>query len=144
MAWASTRSVLGLIVVLSIPVNWPDGQHFAERGLLLVVTAAVILGSVLLQGLTLHRAVHGAELGGGDQAQHEEEQAGQAAADARRQVGKEATHPEGFAAERRTLVELRENNEIGDEALRRLLRETDLRKRAGEDDASPGAPPPNP
>lgn len=144
MAWASTRSVLGLIVVLSVPASWPDGQNFAERELLLVVTAAVILGSVLMQGLTLRRVVHGAELGGGGQAQHEEDQARQAAADARRQVGKEAAHPEGFAAERRTLVALRENNEIGDEALRRLLRETDLRKRAGEGDASPGAPPPNP
>lgn len=144
MAWASTRSVLGLIVVLSVPASWPDGQPFAERGLLLVVAAAVILGSVLLQGLTLRRAVHGAELGGGGQAQREEEQARQAAANAKRQVGKEAAHPEGFAAERRTLVGLRENNEIGDEALRRLLRETDLRKRAGEGDASPGAPPPNP
>lgn len=144
MAWASTRSVLGLIVVLSVPASWPDGQPFAERGLLLVVTAAVILGSVLLQGLTLRRALHRAELGGGGQAKHEEEGARQATANARRQVGKEAAHPESFAAERRALVGLRENDEIGDEALRRLLRETDLRKRAGEGDASPGAPPPNP
>jgi hypothetical protein len=53
-------------------------------------------------------------------------------------------HPEGVAAERRALVGLRERDEIGDEALRRLLREADLRKRAGEGDASPGAPPPNP
>ena len=74
----------------------------------------------------------------------EEERARQAAANAKRQVGKDAAHPEGFAAERRALVGLRENNEIGDEALRRLLRETDLRKRVGENDASPGAPPPNP
>lgn len=144
MAWASTRSVLGLIVVLSVPAAWPDGHPFAERGLLLVVAAGVILGSVLLQGLTLRRAVRGAELGGAGQAQREEEQARRVAADARRQVGKEATHPEGFAAERRALVGLRESDEIGDEALRRLLRETDLRKRAGEGDASPGAPPPNP
>ncbi|WP_043367367.1 cation:proton antiporter [Belnapia sp. F-4-1] len=144
MAWASTRSVLGLIVVLSVPASWPDGQPFAERGLLLVVAAGVILGSVLLQGLTLRRTLHGAELGGGGQAEHEEERARQATADAKRQLGKEAAHPETFAAERRALVGLRENDEIGDEALRRLLRETDLRKRAGEGDASPGAPPPNP
>ena len=53
-------------------------------------------------------------------------------------------HPQVIAAERRVLIRLRERNEIGDEVLRRLLREADLRKRAGEGDASPGAPPPAP
>jgi len=38
----------------------------------------------------------------------------------------------------------RERDEIGDEAMRRLLRETDLRKRAAEGDASPGGAPPKP
>ncbi len=49
-----------------------------------------------------------------------------------------------FSWSAQALIGLRENDEIGDDVLRRLLRETDLRKRAGEGDASPGAPPPNP
>jgi CPA1 family monovalent cation:H+ antiporter len=144
MAWASTRSVLGLIVVLSVPVSWPNGEPFRERSLLLVVAAGVILSSVVLQGLTLRRAVRSTELSGSGQAKHEEGRARHAAAEARREVGQDSMHPEGVAAERRALVGLRERDEIGDEALRRLLREADLRKRAGEGDASPGAPPPNP
>jgi CPA1 family monovalent cation:H+ antiporter len=146
MAWASTRSVLGLIVVLSVPSEWPNGEPFVERGLLLLVAAMVILGSVALQGLTLQRAVRAAALGGGEEAKGEEARARRLAADAKSEAGlnDDRGDPEGFAAERRALLRLREHNEIGDEALRRLLRETDLRKRAAEGDASPGAPPPQP
>jgi NhaP-type Na+/H+ or K+/H+ antiporter len=146
MAWASTRSVLGLIVVLSVPSEWPNGDPFLERGLLLLVAAMVILGSVALQGLTLHRAVRAAALGGGEESKGEEARVRRLAADARSEAGlnDDRADPEGFAAERRALLRLREHNEIGDEALRRLLREMDLRKRAAEGDASPGAPPPQP
>ncbi|SDC24292.1 cation:proton antiporter domain-containing protein [Belnapia rosea] len=144
MAWASTRSVIGLVVVLSVPAAWPDGRPFAERELLLVVASGVILGSVLLQGLTLRRIIQGAKLSGRGQAKREEDRARQVATDARHEVGKDAVHPEGLAAERRALLGLREHDELGDEALRRLLREADLRKRASESDASPGAAPPNP
>jgi monovalent cation/hydrogen antiporter len=145
MAWASTRSVLGLIVVLSAPAAWPDGRPFEERDLLLVVAALVILGSVAVQGLSLRRAVRAAALAGGRQAEREERRAREVAAAARREAGaEEEAHPEGFAAERRALVRMRERDEIGDEAMRRLLRETDLRKRAAEGDASPGGAPPKP
>ena len=145
MAWASTRSVLGLIVVLSAPVAWPDGTPFVERGLLLLVAALVILASIGIQGLTLRRAVRAAALRGGGNAGREAERARTAATGAREGVaGGEAAHPEGLAAERRTLLGLRERDEIGDETLRNLLREMDLRRRAAEGDAEPGAPPPRP
>ena len=52
--------------------------------------------------------------------------------------------PDALAAERQALVRLREEDRIGDEVLRRMLRETDLRERVGEGDALPGAGPPNP
>ena len=35
MAWSSTRSVIGLLVALSIPATSPDGSPFQERGLIL-------------------------------------------------------------------------------------------------------------
>lgn len=148
MAWASTRSVLGLVVALSIPVSaGPDGARiFAERELVLVVAAGVILGSVLVQGLTLRAAVHRAALGGEAEAGREEARARRVAAEARRRATAEAAGEDaaGFDAERRALVRLRERNEIGDEVMRRQLRETDLRDRVTEGDASPGAGPPNP
>ena len=57
MAWACTRSVIGLVLALSLPPS------FDYRGLVLVVAALLILGSVLLQGLTLRPAVLAAALG---------------------------------------------------------------------------------
>jgi NhaP-type Na+/H+ or K+/H+ antiporter len=53
MAWASTRSAIGLIIALSIPAALPDGRPFVERDLILVVAALAIVGSILLQVLTL-------------------------------------------------------------------------------------------
>src|SRR3712207_9494280 len=52
MSWASTRSVIGLVIALSVPAALPDGHPFAERDLILAVAAVMIVGSVLLQGLT--------------------------------------------------------------------------------------------
>src|SRR3712207_8596157 len=31
MSWASTRSVIGLVIALSVPAALPDGHPFAER-----------------------------------------------------------------------------------------------------------------
>ena len=53
---------MGLLVALSIPATLPHGEPFPDRELILVVGALVILGSVLLQGLTLRPAVRSAAL----------------------------------------------------------------------------------
>jgi hypothetical protein len=45
---------------------------------------------------------------------------------------------------RRTVLELRAENRIGDEVAREMLRETDLHQRATEESPLPGAGPPNP
>jgi NhaP-type Na+/H+ or K+/H+ antiporter len=142
MAWASTRSVIGLIAALSIPVSLPDGQPTPGRDLILVIAALVILGSVLVQGLTLRAAVQGAGLARPEAAKEEESQAREAAT-----VAREAAIGDGHEAERRTLAELRERDEIGDEALRKLLRESDLRERVKEAEsggAGTGGGPPQP
>jgi CPA1 family monovalent cation:H+ antiporter len=55
-----------------------------------------------------------------------------------------STPVNGFDAERMALLRLREDNSIGDEVLRKMLRETDLRSRAAEKDTLPGAGAPNP
>jgi hypothetical protein len=53
-------------------------------------------------------------------------------------------HEEELAAERKALLELRERDRIGDEVLDEKMRETDLRERVTEENAMPGAGPPNP
>ena len=144
MAWASTQSVLGLVVALSIPAAGRAGEPFGERGLVVVVASLVILGSVVVQGLTLRVVVRKAGLGGQKETQQEEKKARDLATAARKEVPTDDSHPDSLAAERRALLRLRERDEIGDEALRRLLREADLRGRAAEGDGRTGAGPPNP
>ena len=137
MAWASTRSVIGLVVALSLPPGMED------RGLVLVVAALLILGSVVAQGLTLRPAVLAAALGDEAEEEREVELATRAANAAAEEAGEEE---DGLRAARRTLLELRETDRIGDEVLRKMLREADLKSRAAEGPAAalPGAPPPQP
>lgn len=137
MAWGSTRSAIGLLLALSIPPALPSGEAFPDRALILVVGSLVILGSVVLQGLTLKPAVHSAELAEPGEEQAEE----RLAREAMRAAG---SGPDRLAAQRQALVRLREADRIGDEVLRRMLRETDLRERVEEGDVLPGAGPPNP
>ena len=142
MAWSSTRSVIGLVIALSIPPTLPDGRAFPERDLILVVAALVILGSVLLQGLTLRAAVGRAGLNDEQEQDREEETARRAMEAANASPRRE--HANGFDSARQALLRLREQNRIGDEVLISMLRETDLTARAAEGDALPGAGPPNP
>jgi len=134
MAWASTRSVVGLLLALSIPAHFPDGTPYAERNLVVVVLALVIVGSVLAQGLSLRFFVKHAPLADDAGAGHERRLADRAVADAGGRSD----------AARRNLLKLRAENRIGDEVLRSMLREVDLRTRAAEGNALPGAGPPKP
>jgi NhaP-type Na+/H+ or K+/H+ antiporter len=138
MAWASTRSVIGLILALSIPATLPGdggGGPPVPRDLVLVMATLLIVGSVLLQGLTLNAVVRRAGL----RDEGEREREGRAAREA-----EDAAGPGDPDARRRALLALRERDRIGDELLRERLREIDLVQRAGEGGALPGAGPPNP
>lgn len=53
VSWSGTRGVVPLAAALSIPLTASDGSPLAHRDLVLVVTAAVIVLSLLVQGLTL-------------------------------------------------------------------------------------------
>ena len=137
MAWACTRSVIGLVLALSLP------PALEARGLVLVVASLLILGSVLLQGLTLRPAVRAAALGEEAEEEREVHLATRAATAA---AEKSRAEEDDLDAARRALFELRERDRIGDEALRKMLREADLRARAAEGPAAalPGAAPPSP
>ncbi len=142
MAWSSTRSVIGLVIALSVPAALADGSAFPERDLVLVVAALVILGSVVLQGLTLRAVVGRTGLSNEEEQHREEEVARRVMEAANASPGQD--HANGFDSARQALLHLREQNQIGDEVLISMLRETDLSSRAAEGDALPGAGPPNP
>jgi CPA1 family monovalent cation:H+ antiporter len=140
MAWASTRSVIALVIALSIPAQTETGAAFPERSLIVVITAFLVIGSLALQGTTLKLAVVRAALAD----ESEEEQEVELARAAIRSAAKIGGPNEPHQPARQALLALRVDNRIGDEVLTRMLRETDLNARASEENVLPGAGPPNP
>lgn len=53
VGWAGMRGVVSLAAALSLPLVLADGRPFPARSLILFVTFAVILGTLVFQGLTL-------------------------------------------------------------------------------------------
>jgi CPA1 family monovalent cation:H+ antiporter len=53
LSWAGMRGGDSLVIALAVPVMTATGQPFPARGLIIFVTFAVILGTLVLQGLTL-------------------------------------------------------------------------------------------
>lgn len=53
LGWTGMRGVVSLAAALSIPVHLNNGTDFPQRSLILFITFIVILGTLLLQGLTL-------------------------------------------------------------------------------------------
>jgi Na+/H+ antiporter len=53
LSWAGMRGGDSLVLALAVPVTAAGGQPFPARGLIIFVTFSVILGTLVLQGLTL-------------------------------------------------------------------------------------------
>jgi CPA1 family monovalent cation:H+ antiporter len=171
ISWAGMRGVVALAVALSLPTAAAGGP-FPQRGLLIALTFAVILTTLVLQGLSLPVLIRGLGISDDGTAAREETlarlEAARAALDhldslAQRghidgdvatslrevyagRVEHFSSHVDGTAAhghearprsvrdarrelndvERRTIIGMRNNNEIGDAVLRRIQRELDL------------------
>ena len=142
MTWSSTRSVIGLVIALSVPASLPDGSSFPERDLILALSTFLVIGSILLQGLTLRPLVEWAALADPRELEEEEQQARQAVREAAQAPAEK--NASSFDAARQELVHLREQDRIGDETMLGMMRETDLNARAAENEPLPGAGPPQP
>jgi CPA1 family monovalent cation:H+ antiporter len=81
VAWAGMRGVVSLAAALALPLTLADGRPFPERDLLIFLTFAVILATLVGQGLTLPLFIRalGVVADGDD---HEEAHARMAAAEA--------------------------------------------------------------
>jgi NhaP-type Na+/H+ or K+/H+ antiporter len=53
VAWAGMRGGLSLAAALAVPLQLADGSPFPDRDLLIMVAAAVIVSSLLVQGTSL-------------------------------------------------------------------------------------------
>jgi len=52
LSWAGTRGVISLAAIFTLPLLTSDGQNFPDRDLLLFCTFAVVLVTLVVQGLT--------------------------------------------------------------------------------------------
>jgi CPA1 family monovalent cation:H+ antiporter len=82
VSWAGMRGVVSLAAALALPMATQAGSPFPERNLIIFLTFAVILATLVGQGLTLPLVIRGLRIAadGGDD--HEESHARMAAADA--------------------------------------------------------------
>ncbi len=72
VSWAGTRGVVPLAAALSIPLIAANGTPLPRRDLVLVIAAAVIAVSLIVQGLTLEPLVRLAGIARTGSARHEE------------------------------------------------------------------------
>jgi CPA1 family monovalent cation:H+ antiporter len=79
VAWAGMRGVVSLAAVLALPLTVEGGTPFPGRDLLVFLTFAVILATLVGQGLTLPLLIRRLGVGDDGSAQHEELHAREAA-----------------------------------------------------------------
>jgi len=72
VSWAGARGVVPLAAALSIPLTTASGAPLPRRDLILVIATAVIVVSLIVQGLTLEPLVRRAGIARPDAALHEE------------------------------------------------------------------------
>jgi CPA1 family monovalent cation:H+ antiporter len=66
LAWAGMRGIVTLAAAFAIPETLDNGQPFPHRDLILLCAFAVVLGTLVLQGLTMAPLLRRIELAGDD------------------------------------------------------------------------------
>jgi monovalent cation/hydrogen antiporter len=66
ISWAGMRGVVSLAVAFSIPLTTRDGSPFPARDLLLFLTFACVIGTLVVQGLTLPAVIRALHVPGRD------------------------------------------------------------------------------
>lgn len=164
VGWAGMRGVVSLAIAFSIPLTTADGEDFPARNLILFLTFTTVIGTLVLQGLTLPPLIRAMRIPGRDvQAETlaEAQAQSRASAAAERRLAEllEDEHnqlPGPLTARLRAVVERRKNSvwerlgavdevtgESADATYRRLTREViaterevfvELRNEGGIDD----------
>ena len=62
VAWTGMRGIVSLALALALPLTLPDGSPFPHRAVIIVMSFAVILVTLLLQGLSLPLVIRGLHL----------------------------------------------------------------------------------
>jgi CPA1 family monovalent cation:H+ antiporter len=67
IAWAGMRGVVSLAIAFSIPEHLHDGEPFTGRNLILFLTFTTVIGTLVVQGVTLPPLIRMLKLPGRDQ-----------------------------------------------------------------------------
>jgi Na+/H+ antiporter len=78
ISWVGIRGGISLAAALAIPISLPDSSHFPERNEILILTFAVILATLVLQGLSLSRLLRWLNFPADDAERTEEQRAREA------------------------------------------------------------------
>ena len=62
IGWTGMRGIVSLALALALPLALPDGSPFPQRAVVVVVSFAVILATLVLQGLTLPAVIKALKL----------------------------------------------------------------------------------
>ncbi|MEU9096923.1 Na+/H+ antiporter [Streptomyces sp. NPDC048361] len=117
VGWAGMRGVVSLAIAFSIPLTMEDGSAFPARNLVLFLTFTTVIGTLVVQGLTLPPLIRLLKLPGRDaqaetlaeaQAQSEASRAAEARLDELLTDERNALPPP-LAARLRTVLERRRN-----------------------------------
>jgi monovalent cation/hydrogen antiporter len=82
LGWAGMRGIVSLAAALALPLTTGSGEPFPYRDEIIVLTFAVILSTLVVQGLTLKPLIRALKLGEDTTFELEEAQAREAAAQA--------------------------------------------------------------
>ncbi|MEV8090192.1 Na+/H+ antiporter [Streptomyces nigra] len=145
ISWAGMRGVVSLAIAFSIPLAMHDGRPFPERNLILFLTFTTVIGTLVVQGVTLPALIRLLKLPGRDpQAEtlaeaNAQAQASRVAEERLRELlaDERNTLPEPLVERLRAVLERRRNSvwerlgqanpitgESVDDTYRRLARET--------------------
>jgi CPA1 family monovalent cation:H+ antiporter len=72
-AWTGMRGIVSLAAALALPMTTRSGEPFPHRDLILFLTFAVIVATLVLQGLTLPAVIKLLKVGDGGREEHHEE-----------------------------------------------------------------------
>jgi len=163
VGWSGMRGIVTLAAALALP-HQINGASFPSRDLIVLTAFAVVLGTLVIQGLTLGPLLRTFELRDDDPVEREvaaaRERAMRAAlatvdgidsdvarsvrqefashlraargVDGDPEIDHEQVHRAALEAARRTILDMRANDEIGDDAFHRLEREFDWLEMANE------------
>lgn len=165
VGWSGMRGGDSLVLALALPFMLRDGSPFPGRDLIIFLTCSVIVGTLIVQGLSLRFVASKLRLQDDGSAEREERaararmahaalseldklaasehfSAGERSQLAEVYARRARVHEEGsdalstirysdarlemIEAERKTLLRMRDDGEIGDEVMRRVMRDLDF------------------